>query len=138
MIVDKMNNTANYTDSTRPSEISKLTNNSITQQKKTVADTKTSVNTLTMNTNSINLEIQNDGKESVNQQQLKQAVEQANAKRNMKTRCEFAYHEDINRVSIKVLNQDTDEVIREIPAEETLEMIQKIFDLAGLMVDEKR
>jgi flagellar protein FlaG len=41
-------------------------------------------------------------------------------------------------VTIKVMDKDTEEVIREIPPEETLEMIQKMWELAGLMVDERR
>ena len=55
-----------------------------------------------------------------------------------RTECEFSYHKEINRVSIKILDADTKEVIREIPPEETLEMIQKLWEVAGLLVDEKR
>lgn len=63
-----------------------------------------------------------------------------NANKSMKlsrTRCEFSYHEKINRVSIKILDEETDEVIREIPPEEALEMIEKFMELAGLLFDEK-
>ena len=54
------------------------------------------------------------------------------------TKCEFSYHEETKRVSIKVIDAETEEVIREIPPEETLEMLSKMWELAGLMVDEKR
>lgn len=54
------------------------------------------------------------------------------------TRCEFSYHEETHRVSIKVLNKETDEVIREIPPEKSLEMLQKMWEMAGILVDEKR
>lgn len=54
------------------------------------------------------------------------------------TRCEFSYHESTKRVSIKVMDRNTEEVIREIPPEETLEMLQKMWELAGFMVDERR
>ncbi|HHU71965.1 MAG TPA: flagellar protein FlaG [Clostridiales bacterium] len=54
------------------------------------------------------------------------------------TRCEFGYHEETRRVTIKVMDKDTEEVIREIPPEETLDMIEKLWELAGLMVDERR
>ena len=53
------------------------------------------------------------------------------------TRCEFEYHETTKRVSIKVIDKDTDEIVREIPPEETLKMIEKMWELAGLIVDEK-
>lgn len=71
--------------------------------------------------------------------QLKSAIDMANLKpRFTKTRCEFKYYEDINRVAIKVIDRETDEVIREIPPEETIELIQKLWELAGIIVDEKR
>ena len=72
-------------------------------------------------------------------QQIKEAISRANNKmKSHRTRCEFSYHEETNRVSIKVLDKDTEEVIREIPPEETLEMIEKMWELAGLLVDERR
>ncbi len=70
---------------------------------------------------------------------IKNAVEHANqTMRHAKTKCEFSYHEETKRVSIKVIDAETEEVIREIPPEETLEMLSKMWELAGLMVDEKR
>ena len=70
---------------------------------------------------------------------IKDAVDKVNQKIvPSKTRCEFAYHEDTNRISIKVIDQVTEETIKEIPAEETLDMLSKIWELAGLLVDEKR
>ena len=70
---------------------------------------------------------------------IKSAVEHANkTMRHAKTKCEFSYHEETKRVSIKVIDEETEEVIREIPPEETLEMLSKVWELAGLMVDEKR
>lgn len=73
------------------------------------------------------------------EKKLRDAVTGANNKLVQKrTRCEFTYHEDINRVSIKVYDRETDKVLKEIPADETLEMIEKIWDLAGLLVDERR
>ena len=53
------------------------------------------------------------------------------------TRCEFSYHEKTHRVSIKVLDKETNEVIREIPPEKSLEMLQKMWEMAGILVDEK-
>ncbi len=73
-------------------------------------------------------------------QQIKSAISQANSKLkvNHRTKCEFSYHEETKRVSIKVVDKDTQEVIREIPPEETLEMMEKMWELAGLLIDEKR
>lgn len=65
------------------------------------------------------------------------AVSKANL-RMEHTRCEYSYHKKTNRVSIKVIDRDTDEVIREIPPEKSLDMLQKMWELAGMLVDEKR
>ncbi|MDE7060457.1 MAG: flagellar protein FlaG, partial [Lachnospiraceae bacterium] len=82
-----------------------------------------------------------DAEKNVNR--VKDAVNQANNKlklkqKHMSTKCEFSYHEPTGRISIKVMDKETDEVIREIPPEETLEMVEKMWELAGLIVDEHR
>lgn len=74
-----------------------------------------------------------------NAQRIESAVKRANNTMRMaKTSCQFQYHEETNRVSIKVIDKDTKEVIREIPSEEALELIQKMWEMAGILVDEKR
>ena len=73
------------------------------------------------------------------QRKLREAIDRANQETRLKqTACEFSYDERTNRIAIKVKDKDTDEVIREIPAEETLEMIAKLWEQAGIVVDEKR
>lgn len=74
-----------------------------------------------------------------NAQRIESAVKRANNTMRMtKTSCQFQYHEETNRVSIKVIDKDTEEVIREIPSEEALELIQKMWEMAGILVDERR
>lgn len=76
-----------------------------------------------------------------NANRVKEAVSQANNRLKQKhasTKCEFSYHEPTGRISIKVMDKETDEVIREIPPEETLEMVEKMWELAGIIVDEHR
>lgn len=81
-----------------------------------------------------------EGKEEeVASRKMKDAIDKVNEKIvPTKTRCEFSYHEDTKRISIKVIDQNTEETIREIPPEETLDMLSKIWELAGLLVDERR
>ena len=75
----------------------------------------------------------------VSEEKIKAAVAEINQKiRPTRTQCEFRYHEETHRISIKVKDSETDEVIREIPPEKTLDMIAKTLELAGLLVDEKR
>lgn len=70
---------------------------------------------------------------------IKAAVDKVNQKIvPSKTRCEFSYHEETNRISIKVIDQATEETIKEIPAEETLDMLARIWEFSGLLVDERR
>jgi len=72
-------------------------------------------------------------------QQIKEAITRANNQlKPHRTRCEFSYHEETKRVSIKIVDKDTKEVIKEIPPEKTLEMVEKMWELAGILVDEKR
>ena len=40
-------------------------------------------------------------------------------------------------VTIKIIDKTTKEVIREYPPEETLDMIAKVWEIAGILVDEK-
>lgn len=50
----------------------------------------------------------------------------------------FGIHEKTNRVTIKIVDKETQEVLKEYPPEQTLDMIAKVWEIAGLMVDEKR
>lgn len=55
-----------------------------------------------------------------------------------KTRCAYAYDEGTKRITIKVYDDETDELIREVPPEKSLEALKKIWELAGIFIDEKR
>ncbi len=69
---------------------------------------------------------------------IESAISEMNSKIDMhRTRCEYAYDEPTKRISIKIYDKDTDDLIREVPAEETLKMLQKVWELAGIIVDEK-
>lgn len=54
------------------------------------------------------------------------------------TKAVFGVNEATNRITIKIVDKDTDEIIKEFPAEKTLDMIARVWEMAGLMVDEKR
>ena len=76
------------------------------------------------------------GKQPSNDQ-IKKAVETLN-KKMTHSEAVFGIHEETNRVTIKIIDKDTKEVIRELPPEKTLDMIAKVWELAGILVDEKR
>jgi flagellar protein FlaG len=69
--------------------------------------------------------------------QIKKAVEDINKKAN-NSEAIFGIHEATNRVTIKIVDKETKKVIKELPPEKTLDMIAKVWELAGLLVDEKR
>lgn len=50
----------------------------------------------------------------------------------------FGIHEGTNRITIKIVDKKTKEVIKELPPERTLDMIAKVWEMAGILVDEKR
>ena len=41
-------------------------------------------------------------------------------------------------MEIKVIDRESKKVIKELPPEKTLDMIAKAWELAGIMVDERR
>jgi len=49
----------------------------------------------------------------------------------------LSVNESINQVIIKVVDAETDKVIKEIPAEEIQRLIARIKETIGLLVDEK-
>lgn len=70
-------------------------------------------------------------------EQMKDAVSQMNKKME-NSEAIFGIHEGTNRVTIKIVDKDTKKVIKELPPEKTLDMIAKVWEMAGLLVDEKR
>lgn len=79
---------------------------------------------------------------SANQQfpsneQLKRAVEEINKKAN-NSEAVFGIHEGTDRITIKIVDKESKEIIKEFPPDKTLDMIAKVWEMAGLMVDEKR
>ena len=71
------------------------------------------------------------------QAKIKKAVEEINKKANT-SEAVFGIHEETNRVTIKIVDKQTKEVIKEFPPDKTLDMISRVWEMAGLMVDEKR
>lgn len=69
-------------------------------------------------------------------EQIRKAVEQLN-KRIGNSEAVFGIHEATNRVTIKIVDKDTKEVVKELPPEKTLDMIARVWDMAGILVDEK-
>ncbi len=77
-----------------------------------------------------NTEIQNE--------KVKKAVEELNKKMVDHSEAVFGIHEKTNRVTIKIVDKDSKKVIKELPPEKTLDMIAKVWEMAGILIDEKK
>lgn len=86
-----------------------------------------------------NEEIKQQNKASIyNEDELIQIIEEANQDILFYDRkFEFSIHEDTKAIMVKVINAGTDEIIREIPPEKILDMVAKMWEMAGIFVDEK-
>lgn len=80
----------------------------------------------------------NSSEQQTTNEQIKKAVEQLNKKLTANSEAVFGIHEATNRVTIKIVDKETKEVIKEVPPEKTLDMIAKVWEIAGILVDEKR
>jgi len=65
-------------------------------------------------------------------QKTNQAIKGAN--------CSFEYsiHEQTKQIMVKVIDMETKDVIKEFPPEKILDMVAKMWEVAGIMVDERR
>lgn len=75
--------------------------------------------------------------QQMNHDRIRKAVEALN-KRMAGSEAVFGIHDDTNRLTIKIVDKNTKEVIKELPPEKTLDMIARVWELAGLLVDERR
>jgi flagellar protein FlaG len=53
------------------------------------------------------------------------------------THFEFKIHEKSGEVIVKLIDNETDEVVREIPSEKMVEIMSNLRELVGLCVDKK-
>ena len=68
---------------------------------------------------------------------LHKAIEKIN-KKMTNSEAIYGFHDKTNRVTIKIIDKETKEVIKELPPEKTLDLIAKAWELSGILVDEKR
>jgi flagellar protein FlaG len=76
---------------------------------------------------------------TISDEQLIKAIEKSiQAMQGKSTTLEFTVHDKTKIISVKVKDADTGEVIREIPPEKTLDFVAKLWQMAGMLIDEKR
>lgn len=77
-----------------------------------------------------------DEQKNVNLDKLKKIMEQA-ISALPHSDAKFGIHKETNRITIKLVDRETQEVIKEIPPEKTLDLLAKRMELAGVMFDER-
>lgn len=76
-------------------------------------------------------------KTAANNDSIKKALDEL-TKMQSNYSTQFGIHEKTNRITVKIVDKKTKEVIKELPPEKTLDMIAKVWEYAGLIVDDKR
>ncbi len=76
-------------------------------------------------------------------QKVKEIVEKMNKElEKIDTSIEFKVHESsgigLNKISIKVVEKESEKVIVEIPSEEAIEFAEKMEEITGLLFDHSR
>lgn len=76
---------------------------------------------------------------SISEEQLIRAIDRAiKSIQGPETRLDFSVHEQTKRIMVKVINSQSGEIIREIPQEKHLDLLAKLWQMAGILVDERR
>ncbi|AIQ26375.1 flagellar protein FlaG [Paenibacillus sp. FSL H7-0737] len=74
----------------------------------------------------------------VGQEQLIRNIDRAvKALEGPSTSLEISVHEKTHAIMVKVINKETGQLIREIPPEKTLDLVAKMMEIAGILVDER-
>jgi flagellar protein FlaG len=75
----------------------------------------------------------------ISDEQLVKAIQKAiKAAEGITTSLEFSVHKETHQISVKVLDKETGEIIREIPPEKNLDFLAALWRKAGILIDEKR
>lgn len=75
-------------------------------------------------------------KKAAENEKIKKAIEKMNVQLP-NSELKFGIHEKTDRVTIKLVDKETKEVVKEFPPEKTLDIIAKCMEIAGVLVDEK-
>ena len=74
----------------------------------------------------------------ITQEELKETVEKANQfLLGLKTQFDFKIHEGTGRTVVRLIDKQTHEVVKEIPPEKMLDILESVWDSAGILVDRK-
>jgi len=83
-------------------------------------------------------EVQID-KKPIDKELLEEAVEKFNkAVAAYNRECKISIHEKTGNIMVKIIDTETKEIVREIPPERILDIVAKMWEIAGILIDERR
>ena len=129
------NTTTKVTTEENPSEYNPANVNAADKLDQTTAVVE---NAQSKDQNNTSTDANSEQQQQVTNEQIKKAVEKLNKNMMSHSEAVFGIHEATNRITIKIIDKDTKKVIKELPPEKTLDMIAKVWEMAGILVDEKR
>lgn len=91
-----------------------------------------------VNTTGEHNSVEGTGVKDPTEQELKRAVDKVNKFfEDDHIKAEYSHHEKLKDLMIKIVNTETKEVILEVPPKKILDMVAKMCEMAGLIVDKK-
>lgn len=107
--------------------LNKVNNNSNNDTKKIIIDKAKG---------SLQEELKNNQKEL--EEEVRDSVKDVNEiVKKVKEGLSFQIHEDTEELMVQVVDKNTDEVIKELPPEEMLDLKARIQEMVGILIDEK-
>lgn len=79
------------------------------------------------------------GSKEVSDKELRNAVDKLNKfLEDSKTHAEYQYHDKLkNDLMIKIVDDKTGEVIHEVPPKKILDMVAKMLEMVGVLIDKR-
>ena len=95
-------------------------------------------NEVIANNNNMEIKSTNNIRNKVNytEEDVKGAVNKLNKELEKENvHAEYSYYDKLNAITVKIINDETKEVIMELPPEKILDLISKMCELNGVIVD---
>ena len=77
-------------------------------------------------------------REEVPREEVEKAAEKLNSLIGLlDKKMKFEVHEKTNRIMVKIIDQDTGDILTEVPPKKLLDMVSSILEQVGLIIDNK-
>ncbi|MDT8716669.1 flagellar protein FlaG [Clostridium sp. 19966] len=82
--------------------------------------------------------ITSDKNDNIKEEDVKKAVEKLNkVLEDKSTYFEYSFDKRFNQIVIAVKDKDTNKVVQELPPKKILDLVAKMCEMAGLLIDKK-